>query len=108
MIPKGRTPKERDRDNQINATKIYTPTKRNEVYYDVTEGKNMIKVVDVHPNERFIDLNIRSKLLNQSELARRLGMKQQAFSDRLRGKMKPFTPAELIQIEEIVKLDLGI
>lgn len=63
-----------------------------------------------HPNEAFISLNIHSKLLNKSEIARRLGLSQQTYSDKLsgRGAAKRFTPDELIKIETIIKGDLQL
>lgn len=63
-----------------------------------------------HPNEAFISLNIHSKLLNKSEIARRLGLSQQTYSDKLtgRGGAKPFTAAELQQIETVIKNDLNL
>ncbi len=61
-----------------------------------------------HPNEAFIRLNIHSKLLNKSEIARRLGLLERTYSDKLngRGKAKRFTADELINIENIIKNDL--
>lgn len=61
-----------------------------------------------HPNEAFIDLNIRSKILNLSEIARRLDMKN--LYNRLHGigNYKPLTTDELLRIEEIVKSDLNL
>lgn len=63
-----------------------------------------------HPNEAFITLNVHSKLLNKSEIARRLGLSQQTYSDKLsgRGTAKRFTADELINIENIIKNDLGL
>lgn len=55
-------------------------------------------------------LNVHSKLLNKSEIARRLGLSQQTYSDKLtgRGAAKRFTAAELINIENIIKNDLNL
>jgi hypothetical protein len=63
-----------------------------------------------HPNESFISLNLRSDLLNKSAVAKKLGLSPQNFSDKLngRGKSKRFTPAELIEIENIIKNDLEL
>lgn len=55
-------------------------------------------------------MNLKSKLLNKSEIARRLGLSQQTYSDKLsgRGTAKRFTAAELIKIETIIKGDLQL
>ena len=63
-----------------------------------------------HPNEAFISINIRSKLLNNAQIAEKLGIKPKNYYDKLngRGKAKPFTAAELINIENIIKNDLNL
>lgn len=63
-----------------------------------------------HPNEAFIDLNIRSKLINISELARRLDIPPKTLHGRLHmtGKYKPLSADELIKIETIIKTDLNL
>ena len=63
-----------------------------------------------HPNEEFISINIRSKLLNNSQIAQKMGLSKQNYHDKLngRGKAKPFTAAELINIENIIKNDLNL
>lgn len=61
-----------------------------------------------HPNEDFIYLNIRSKLINISELARKLNMLPTTLYNRINGigRHKALTPTELINIEQIIKDDL--
>ena len=53
-------------------------------------------------------LNVHSKLLNKSEIARRLGLSQQTYSDKLtgRGNAKRFTASDLKKIEAIINADL--
>lgn len=61
-----------------------------------------------HPNEAFIDLNIRSKLLNLSELARRLETRPTTLYNRINniGSHKPLSTTELLNIEDIIRQDL--
>ena len=63
-----------------------------------------------HPNEAFISLNIHSDLLNNAAVAKKLGLKPKNYYDKLsgRGGSKPFTAAELINIENIIKTDLNL
>lgn len=63
-----------------------------------------------HPNEAFIDINLHSDLINKSAVAKKLGLTAQNYHDKLngRGKAKRFTPAELQNIETIIKTDLNI
>jgi hypothetical protein len=63
-----------------------------------------------HPNEVFIDINLHSDLLNKSAVAKLLGLSKQNYYDKLnaRGKAKPFTAIELINIENIIKNDLNL
>lgn len=59
---------------------------------------------------KIIRLNLRSDLLNKSAVAKKLGLSQQNYSDKLsgRGGAKPFTAAELEQIETVIKNDLNL
>ena len=61
-----------------------------------------------HPNEHFIDINLRSKLLNNSGIARMIGMTPQNYHNKLNGlgTHKPFTTAELIDLEQKIRDDL--
>lgn len=63
-----------------------------------------------HPNEAFLTINVHSKLLNKSEIARKLGLSQQKYADKLVGRQgaKRFTAAELVEIETIIKNDLNL
>lgn len=63
-----------------------------------------------HPNEAFIDLNIRSKLINVSELARKMNIRPTTLYNRINGigSHKPLNPNELVQIETIIKNDLNL
>lgn len=55
-------------------------------------------------------INVHSKLLNKSEIARRLNLSQQTYSDKLtgRGTSRLFTETELTQISTIIKNDLEL
>lgn len=55
-------------------------------------------------------INVHSKLLNKSEIARRLNLSQQTYSDKLigRGTARPFTENELTKISDIIKNDLNL
>jgi len=57
-----------------------------------------------------IMLNIKSDLLNKSAIAKKLGLKPKNYYDKLnsRGKAKPFTADELMNIENIIKNDLKL
>jgi hypothetical protein len=70
----------------------------------------MKHLTDPHPSERFIDLNIRSKLINWSEVARRLGISPSVLYNKLHGigRHKPLTPTELIEIENLIRDDLNL
>lgn len=63
-----------------------------------------------HPNEAFTSINLHSDLLNKSAIAKKLNLSPQNYHDKLngRGKAKRFTPAELIQIETLIKNDLEL
>lgn len=63
-----------------------------------------------HPNEAFTNLNIHSKLINVSELARRINTTGPALKHRINGtgRHKALSPTELINIEEIIKNDLNL
>ena len=55
-------------------------------------------------------LNVHSKLLNKSQIARRLNLSQQTYSDKLtgRGTARRFTENELTKISDIIKNDLNL
>jgi hypothetical protein len=55
-------------------------------------------------------INIHSDLINKAAVANKLGLKPKNYYDKLngRGKAKPFTAAELINIENIIKNDLKL
>jgi hypothetical protein len=54
------------------------------------------------------NINLKSKLLNLSELARRLNVKPTTFYNRVKGigKHKPLTAAEQSAAEQILEIDL--
>lgn len=55
-------------------------------------------------------MNLQSKIINVSHLAKLYGMKPNQFLNKLRGypgnRHKPFTPGELTKIENLVNNDL--
>lgn len=55
-------------------------------------------------------MNVKSKLINLSELARKLNTRQSTLYNRINGlgKHKPLSVKELTEIKQIIKTDLNL